>query len=214
MTRGRSETLTGSIELPFPEYDNPPSGPSGLFRRWYDTAVQVGVREPTALALATADKRGRPSSRIVAVNEITDEGIVFATHLGSRKGREISENPWASGTLYWRETSQQVVVSGAVELLGTERAEEKWLSRPVFTHPASVVSRQSEELVDIEAMRAEIDRLAAIGGVLPRPDGYAVYLLRFDTVEFWANGEDRLHQRLRYERAGEGEGWTVRRLQP
>ncbi|MFE4171634.1 phenazine biosynthesis FMN-dependent oxidase PhzG [Streptomyces sp. NPDC056909] len=214
MTRGRSETLTGTVEIPFPEYDNPPPGPSGLFRHWYDTAVRAGVREPTALALATADKRGRPSSRIVAVNEITDEGIVFATHLGSRKGREIGENPWASGTLYWRETSQQVVISGAVEHLGAERADEKWLSRPVFTHPASVVSRQSEELADIGAMRAEIERLAAIGGALPRPDGYAVYLLRFDTVEFWANGEDRLHQRLCYERADEGEGWTVRRLQP
>ncbi|MFJ6750244.1 MULTISPECIES: phenazine biosynthesis FMN-dependent oxidase PhzG [unclassified Streptomyces] len=212
MSTGRSETMTGAIELPFPEYDSPPPGPAGLFRHWYATAERVGVREPKALALATADKRGRPSSRIVAVNEITDEGLVIATHLGSQKGRELTENPWASGTLYWRETSQQIVVNGAVELLGAEQAEEKWLQRPMFTYPASVVSRQSEELVDVKAMRAEIDRLAEIGGVLPRPDSYVAYLLRFDTVEFWANGKDRLHQRLRYDR-GE-EGWTVRRLQP
>ncbi|MFE5734324.1 phenazine biosynthesis FMN-dependent oxidase PhzG [Streptomyces sp. NPDC056528] len=212
MSTGRSETLTGTIELPFPEYDAPPPGPAGLFRDWYDTAVRVGVREPKALALATADGRGRPSSRIVAVNEITDEGIVVATHLGSQKGRELTENPWASGTLYWRETSRQVVVSGAVELLGPDKAEEKWLERPLFTHPASVVSRQSEELADVAAMRAEIDRLGRTGGALPRPGSYVAYLLRFDSVEFWANGEDRLHQRLRYDR--NGEGWTWRRLQP
>ncbi|BFP55777.1 phenazine biosynthesis FMN-dependent oxidase PhzG [Streptomyces griseus] len=212
MAGGRSETLTGSVEIPFPEYHHPPAGPAGLFRQWYETALRTGVREPKALALATADRRGRPSSRIVAVNEITDEGIVFATHLGSQKGRELTENPWASGTLYWRETSQQINVSGAVELLGREQAEEKWLSRPLFTYPASVVSRQSEELVDLAAIRAEIDRMAEIGGVLPRPQSYVAFLLRFDGVEFWANGEDRLHQRLRYDR--EGDGWSVRRLQP
>jgi pyridoxamine-phosphate oxidase len=212
MTSGRSETLTGSVEIPFPEYDDPPAGPAGLFRHWYDTAVRLGVREPRALALATADKRGRPSGRIVAVNEITDEGVIFATHLGSRKGREITENPWASGTLYWRETSQQIVICGGVELLGPEQAEEKWLSRPTFTYPASVVSRQSEELVDVKAIRDEIDRLAEVGGVLPRPQSYVAFLLRFDTVEFWANGEGRLHQRLRYDR--DGGGWTFRRLQP
>lgn len=75
-----------------------------------------------------------------------------------------------------------------------------------------MVSRQSEELVDLAAIRAEIDRMAEIGGVLPRPQSYVAFLLRFDGVEFWANGEDRLHQRLRYDR--EGDGWSVRRLQP
>ncbi|GAA0472603.1 MULTISPECIES: phenazine biosynthesis FMN-dependent oxidase PhzG [Streptomyces] len=211
MSSGRSETLTGTIDISFPEYDAPPPGPAELVRDWWATAARLKVREPKALALATADKRGRPSTRIVAVNEITDDGIVFATHLNSQKGRELTENPWASGVLYWRETSQQISVSGRVELLGPDVAEAKWRERPLFTHPASVTSRQSEELLDMAAFQAAVDRLAD-AGPQPRPESYVAYLLRFDGVEFWANGENRVHQRLRYDR--DGEGWSVRRLQP
>lgn len=211
MSSTRSETLTGTVEISFPEYDAPPPGPAGLVRDWWDTAARLGVREPKALALATADQRGRPSTRIVAVNEVTDEGFVFATHVNSQKGRELTRNPWASGVLYWRETSQQISVSGAVEVLGTETADAKWLERPLFTHPASVTSRQSEELLDMAAFQAEVARLAD-AGPLPRPATYVACLLRFDSVEFWANGENRVHQRLRYDR--DGDGYTVRRLQP
>ncbi|MEV7021956.1 phenazine biosynthesis FMN-dependent oxidase PhzG [Kitasatospora sp. NPDC093558] len=208
---GRSETLTGTIDIAFPEYDNPPPGPAGLFRAWYERAVRFGVREPRALALATADKLGRPSTRIVSINEITDEGVVFATHLNSQKGRELAENPYASGVLYWRETSQQISISGGVELLGTDVAEAKWLERPLFTHAASVTSRQSEEMLDMAAFRAEVNRLST-AGPMPRPESYVAFLLRFDGVEFWANGADRVHERLRFDR--DGEGWTTRRLQP
>ncbi|PNG20024.1 pyridoxine 5'-phosphate oxidase C-terminal domain-containing protein, partial [Streptomyces cahuitamycinicus] len=73
-------------------------------------------------------------------------------------------------------------------------------------------SRQSEDLLDPRALRAEVERLAADGGPLPRPERYAGFLLRFDSVEFWADGENRLHERLRYDRARAG--WTSRRLQP
>nr|WSX49114.1 phenazine biosynthesis FMN-dependent oxidase PhzG [Streptomyces sp. NBC_00974] len=211
MSSTRSETLTGTVEISFPEYDAPPPGPVGIVRDWWDTAERLGVREPKALALATADERGRPSTRIVAVNEITDEGLVFATHVNSQKGRELNGNPWASGVLYWRETSQQISVSGAVEVLGAETADAKWLERPLFTHAASVTSRQSEELLDMAAFQAEVARLAD-AGPLPRPATYVACLLRFDSVEFWANGENRVHQRLRYDR--NGDGYTVRRLQP
>ncbi|MFE2725624.1 phenazine biosynthesis FMN-dependent oxidase PhzG [Kitasatospora sp. NPDC059327] len=211
MSAGRSETMTGTVDTDFPEYDNPPPGPAGLVRSWYERAQRLGVREPRALALATADKQGRPSTRIVAVNEITDQGLVFATHLGSQKGRELTENPFASGVLYWRETSQQISVSGAVELLGSDVADAKWLERPLFTHAASVTSRQSEELRDMAAFKAEVSRVAEFGP-RPRPASYVAYLLRFDGVEFWANGADRVHERLRYDRTDTG--WTTRRLQP
>jgi len=212
MSTGRSETLTGTIDIAFPEFLAPPADPVPLVREWFDEAVRLGVREPRALALATADERGRPSTRVVALNRIADEGFVFATHADSQKGREMTANPYASGVLYWRETSQQLIVSGAVERLPDTVADELWFSRPPFTHPMSVASRQSQDLVDLDALRAEVDRLAADGRPLPRPDRYAGFLLRFDAVEFWANGTDRLHERLRYDRTGDG--WTARRLQP
>lgn len=83
----------------------------GLLSAWLAAAAAHGVREPRALALATADAQGRTSSRIVALTEATGTGIVFITHADSRKGRELAENAWASGVLYWRETSQQITLA-------------------------------------------------------------------------------------------------------
>jgi pyridoxamine 5'-phosphate oxidase len=213
VSSSRSETLTGTIDIEFPEYEAPPAEPVALLRAWFDHAVHIGVREPRALALATADAQGRPSTRIVAVTRITDEGLVFATHAGSKKGRDMAENPWVSGVWYWRETSQQIIVGGRPERLSAAESEAMWNGRPVFTHPMSVASRQSEDLKDVAALRKEVDRLAGLGGPLPRPEGYVGILLRFESIEFWANGRDRLHERLRYDRDGQ-DGWSARRLQP
>ncbi len=213
MTTSRSETMTGTVYIAFPEYDTPPADPIKLMRAWFDDAQRHGVREPRALALATADARGRPSSRTVAVNEIADAGLIFATHLCSRKGREMTENPWASGVFYWRETSQQIIVSGPVERVSDERAERLWASRPVFTHAMSVASRQSEEIDDAARRRlAEAQRIAATAEAQPRPARYVGFMLRPEAVEFWADGDDRLHKRLRYD-SRDGV-WTARQLQP
>ncbi|TED58708.1 phenazine biosynthesis protein, partial [Pseudomonas aeruginosa] len=94
----------------------------------------------------------------------------------------------------------------------TERADAQWLSRPYQTHPMSIASRQSETLADIHALRAEARRLAETDGPLPRPPGYCLFELCLESVEFWGNGTERLHERLRYDR-DEG-GWKHRYLQP
>ncbi|MEX6900312.1 phenazine biosynthesis FMN-dependent oxidase PhzG, partial [Pseudomonas aeruginosa] len=103
---------------------------------------------------------GRPSTRIVVIAELGERGVVFATHADSQKGRELAQNPWASGVLYWRESSQQIILNGHAERLPDERADAQWLSRPYQTHPMSIASRQSETLADIHALRAEARRLA------------------------------------------------------
>nr|UPA71911.1 phenazine biosynthesis protein PhzG [Streptomyces sp.] len=210
-----SESMTGTVEVRFPEYEKPPAEPVGLLRSWLADAARHRIREPRALALATADAAGRPSTRIVVVNKVTDTGLVFITHDGSRKGRELAANPWASGVLYWRETSQQIIIDGAVVKLPDAEAEALWHARPVFTHAMTTASRQSEPvsgLDEVEALRKRALELGESGAPLPRPAGFAGYELRFDGVEFWANGSDRLHERLRYDR--DGDGWRVGRLQP
>ncbi|MFE5401287.1 phenazine biosynthesis FMN-dependent oxidase PhzG [Streptomyces sp. NPDC056580] len=215
MNSTRSESMTGTVEVPFPEYAEPPAEPVGLLRAWLAGAVHHRVREPRALALATADAAGRPSTRIVVINEVTDGGLVFITHAGSRKGRELAVNPWASGVLYWRETSRQIVVDGPVAKLSDERADALWHARPVFTHAMTTASRQSEPIGgpgEVEALRRRALDLGASGAPLPRPAGFAGYELRFESVEFWADGADRLHERLRYDR--DGDGWRSTRLQP
>jgi dihydrophenazinedicarboxylate synthase len=209
---GKSETLTQSVEVGFPEFTSPPPDPIAVLGAWFDRAIALGVREPRALALATADRDGRPSTRMVAVNEVSAAGLVFSTHANSRKGRELTENPWFSGVLYWRETSQQVVIGGRARRLPDEKADALWFGRPWETHAMSVAARQSTTLHDVAALRAEAQRLADIGGPLPRPEGYSAYELRAESLEFWANGTERMHERLLYELGPDG--WTARRLQP
>ncbi|XSS66288.1 phenazine biosynthesis FMN-dependent oxidase PhzG [Pseudomonas sp. B11] len=210
--KGMSESLTGTLDAPFPEYQTLPEDPMGVLRNWLERARRVGIREPKALALATADSQGRPSTRIVVISEITDKGLVFSTHAGSQKGRELTQNPWASGVLYWRETSQQIILNGRAIRQPDSKADAAWLNRPYATHPMSSVSRQSEDLKDIQAMRDAANQLADIEGPLPRPEGYCVFELQLESLEFWGNGQERLHERLRYDRCDAG--WQVRRLQP
>ncbi|MEC4019647.1 phenazine biosynthesis FMN-dependent oxidase PhzG [Streptomyces sp. H27-D2] len=215
MSAIKSESLTGSLDFVFPEYEHPAADPIALFRDWFANARDQGVREPAALALATADARGRASNRIVVVNSVTPEGLVFTSHADSRKGRELAATAWASGLLYWRETSQQVILSGPVERLSEERSEALWAARPLAAHPMSVASRQSsplDGLAEVEALREEARRLTDAGGPLPRPAGFVGYQLIPSAVEFWYARPDRLHQRLRYDRTGDG--WTASRLQP
>ncbi|WP_372410611.1 phenazine biosynthesis FMN-dependent oxidase PhzG [Streptomyces luteireticuli] len=213
----RSESMTGDVDVEFPEFVEPPAEPYGLLRSWLDAAKEAKIREPFALALATADERGRTSSRMVVVSGVTDEGLLFTSHSTSQKGRQLAANPWASGVLYWRETSQQIIVGGPVRKLSDEEAEAAWNARPVFTHAMSSACRQSTEFEDyaqVQAARAEGRRLAALETPLPRPASYSLYRLEPELFEFWANGTDRLHERLRFDRDGEGGGWTTRRLQP
>lgn len=211
----RSETLTATVELDFPEFLAPPPEPMALLASWLEGAAAHGVREPRALALATADARGRSSSRIVAVNAVTEAGLVFITHVGSRKGRELAGNPWASGVLYWRETSRQITLAGPVRMLSRAEAEALWFARPVFTHAMTSVSRQSEPLGDLDEfarLRARALELGAPGLPLPCPGTFAAFRLESACVEFWANGTDRLHERLRYDRVAGA--WRTSRLQP
>jgi dihydrophenazinedicarboxylate synthase len=212
MTSSRFESLTGDVGLDFPEYDRPPAEPMPLVIEWLEEAGLRGVREPRALALATADRRGRASTRTVAITSVDEGGLVFTSHSGSRKGREIAATGWASGLLYWRETGQQLILSGPVAPLPATETDVLWFARPVPMHAMSAATRQSEPLEDIAALRAEAARLEATGVPLPRPEFFSGYRLRPDAVEFWCASPDRLHRRLRYNR--DGAGWRVSRLQP
>lgn len=211
MNTSKFESLTGVTDLRFPEYYDPPADPRPLVRDWLDRAVDLQVREPLALALATADGRGRPSTRMVTVVTLDDEGLLFTTHSTSRKSREIAETGRASGLFYWRETGQQISLNGPVTAVSEERADALWSARPVPLHAMSGASRQSEPLADPIALQARAGQLVATGA-LPRPERYVGYHLGLEEVEFWCARADRLHHRLLYRWAGDS--WNVTRLQP
>src|SRR5690606_34798262 len=163
------ESLTGSVGEDFPEYETPPADPMDLVRRWTAEAVDGGVREPMALALATVDRAGHPSNRMVAVSEVSPRGLLFATHSTSRKGRDIAETGWASGLLYWRETARQLSLSGPVTPLEEAENDRLWEGRAIPLHSMTVASRQSDPLDDPERLLAEAERLDR-EAPLPRPE--------------------------------------------
>lgn len=205
-------SVTGTVELDLPEFDAPPSDPMPLLVSWAETAERVGVIEPYNVALATTDAHGDITNRFVLAKAFDTEGVTFATNSGSAKGRQLADYPRAAIVIYWRETRQQVRLTGTVEFLSAAESDAIWADRPVQSQAASAASAQSAPLEDDAAYRAEAARLAAAGTPLPRPADWNGYRLRPDALEFWHGGADRMHRRLRYDRTRSG--WTHRRLYP
>jgi pyridoxamine 5'-phosphate oxidase len=205
------ETLSGDPTLELAEFEAPPGDPLPLLERWLTGADARGVREPRALALATADAAGRPSNRIVLLKQV-NPSIVFAFSSASRKGRDLAANPRAAGTLYWRETLQQVVFEGPVERMSASESDRLFAERPPAGQATTVASNQGEVLDDPQELRDEAAALARQEEALRRPEDWGGYRLDPDLVEFWHGSPDRLHRRLLYvKRDG---AWTHRRLQP
>jgi pyridoxamine-phosphate oxidase len=193
------------------EFADPPAHPVPLLRKWFEQAAALGVSEPGAMVLATVAVSGRPSSRVIHLSRITDRGIVFATHSGSRKGREFDQTGCWAGTFYWREANQQISLAGHVERLDDAEADALWTVRPVAANAMSVATRQSEPLF---AERELLDRARSLEqeGVLKRPSTWLAYELVVTEVEFWQSSPDRLYRRLRYDLTEYG--WATVRLQP
>lgn len=205
------ETLSGDPSLELPEFDMPPDEPLALLERWLQSADARGVREPRALALATADAVGRPSNRIVLLKQASPS-IVFAFSANSRKGRDLAVNPRAAGTLYWRETLQQVVIEGPVERMSATESDRLFADRPPQGQATTMASHQGEELDDPERLRREAAAMARGDEPLRRPEDWGGYRLDADLIEFWHGSPDRLHRRLLYTKT-DGR-WAHRRLQP
>jgi pyridoxamine 5'-phosphate oxidase len=205
------ETLSGDPTLELPEFDAPPAEPLALLERWLAAAETRGVREPRALSLATADADGRPSVRTLLVKQLAPT-LVFAGGYESRKGRDLAANPRAAGTLYWRETLQQVTIEGPVERLGEEESDEIFGERPPQARATTVASSQGEPLEDPARLRDAAAALDERDEPPRRPARWGGWRLDPDLVEFWHGSPDRLHRRLLYIK-GE-RGWEHKRLQP
>jgi pyridoxamine 5'-phosphate oxidase len=203
-----------------PEDDRPleaesfPSEPLPIVRRWLEEAETSGIRLANAISLATADAGGRPSIRHVLLRSIDDRGFVFYTNHGSRKGRELEENPRAAFSMYWRELDRQVSVTGDVERVSDEESDAYFATRPREARLGAWASRQSTELASREQLLqryAEFDARYP-GDDIPRPPFWGGYRIVPTAVELWQGRLHRLHDRFRYQR--EGGGWSLRRLAP
>ncbi|GAA0443150.1 pyridoxal 5'-phosphate synthase [Streptomyces olivaceiscleroticus] len=191
-----------------PEFDPSaaPEAPLPLFRQWLGEAAAAGVPEPHTMALATADAAGDPSVRIVMLHDADENGWHFASHRGSRKGRELAAHPRAALCFYWPLVARQVRVSGAVVAATPEESEADLHRRSPGALAAALVGRQSEVLDSY----AELERAAAEAWERARrePDAavpsWTAYVLRPEEVEFFQGDDRRRHVRLCYRRSADG----------
>ena len=185
-------------------------------RRWLSEAEAAGAVEPGAMVLSTASAAGAPSARHVLLKELDERGLTFFTNYGSRKARELDANPRAAVLFHWRAPAhRQVIVEGAVERVPGAESDAYFETRPHGSRLGALASPQSSVI----ASRDELDRRYAElagrhpeGDSPPRPDWWGGYRLAPSAVEFWQGRANRLHDRLRFRRAGEA--WVVERLAP
>ncbi len=196
----------------FAEYRNPPEAPLPLMRSWLDAARQAGAREPGAFALATAGLDGKATNRVCQLLDVTERGLVFATHATSAKGRQIGQTGWSAAAFYWREQGRQLLVSGPTVRLSDGASDRLWQARPRLAHAMSTLAKQSQPLRDEQVLRSRAAALCEASQPLPRPPAWAGYVIEPEVVEFWQADPERLHQRLEYRRTVTG--WTATRLQP
>ncbi|HET6656429.1 MAG TPA: pyridoxamine 5'-phosphate oxidase [Gaiellaceae bacterium] len=189
--------------------------PIALFQRWQEEAAAAGVILPEAMTLATANAAGRPSARTVLLKGVDERGFVFFTNYESRKGRQLAENPHAALTFLWHmEPRRQVLVTGAVEKVQRAESEAYFATRDVGSRLGAWASRQSSPLEsrgDLEGAFA--DAKARFGDDVPLPDWWGGYVLAPETIEFWESRPNRLHERVRYSRGGDG-SWQATLLSP
>jgi pyridoxamine 5'-phosphate oxidase len=182
--------------------------PVAQFLAWYET-----VPEPReAVALVTASAGGTPSGRMVLLKGVDQRGFAFYTNYASAKARDLDENPRAALVFYWP-PDRQVRVSGPVTRTTVEESERYWRSRARGSRLSAWASRQSEV---VESRAVLEDRVAELSrrfpDEVPSPPFWGGYRLVPEVIEFWHHREDRLHDRIRYRRAGDG--WVVERLAP
>lgn len=193
------------------------SNPMVQFRRWFEDAESEGIHLVNAVALATADARGRPAVRHVLLRGFDDQGFVFYTNRESRKARQLAENPSAAFALLWKELDRQVCVTGSVERTTDAESDAYYASRPREARIGAWASRQSTVLSSRDELMSRFIEFDAKypGDVVPRPPFWGGYRIVPDTVEFWQARAYRLHDRFRYSLdEGDASGWRVERLSP
>lgn len=187
--------------------------PVRQFNAWLEEAREAGLPLAEAMTLATADASGRPSARMLLLKGADENGFTFFTGYDSRKGRELEANPRAAIVVYWHPFGRQVRVEGPVRRLSPEESDAYFETRPPRSRAAAAASRQSEPVASREELEAELERLLAEhGDEVPRPERWGGYALEPEVIELWQHREDRLHDRFRFTR--EGDGWRRERLAP
>lgn len=189
--------------------------PLALFRTWFDKACAAGIAKPNAMTLATVGADDRPTARVVLLSSYDARGFVFHTNYESRKGEDIARHPWAALLFWWDPLGCQVRLEGRVEMTAAADSDRYFAARPRGSQIGAWASDQSrviESRAALEERVRELERRYA-GRPVPRPPHWGGYRVIPEVYEFWEDRENRLHERVRYERVPDG-GWRSLRLAP
>ena len=190
--------------------------PIELFRVWMEEAKKTEPNDPNALALATSDKDNSPSVRMVLLKDFSKDGFTFYTNLNSQKGNEIKSNPKAAMCFHWKSLLRQIRITGQIKKVSDKVADEYYNTRGYESRIGAWASKQStilknrEELLkSIEAFKQKYNDQSKV----PRPDHWSGWNLIPSNIEFWLDGENRIHERLKYSKDETG-SWVKSLLSP
>lgn len=189
--------------------------PFAIAQRWLTEAEATEPNDPNAIALATADARGLPNVRMVLLKEITADGFVFYTNYDSAKGNELAASGQAAFVMHWKSLRRQLRVRGQVARFEGPEADAYYASRSLKSRLGAWASRQSRPLSSRAALMAEVAKVSARHGTNPpRPPFWGGFKITPVEIEFWADGDFRLHDRFVWRRETPEMPWEIERLHP
>ena len=187
--------------------------PFQLVRDWIAEAEKAEPNDPNAIALATSDAGGLPNVRMVLLKEVEQDAFIFYTNYSSKKGDELASNPQAAFVMHWKSLRRQIRVRGKIERAEGKQADAYFDSRSPLSRIGAIASRQSQVIANRKVLEDRVaDMREKFGETPSRPDFWGGYRIRPVEMEFWADGEARLHNRFRWTKTDQG--WQVDRLSP
>jgi len=195
----------------FKDEDNPIS----LFKIWFDEAKKSELNDPNALSLATSDNMGVPSVRMVLLKSFDNNGFVFYTNLNSTKSKAIRDNPIVSMCFHWKSLLRQIRITGKASNVSDQEADEYYNSRSYGSRIGAWASKQSSILNNRKELNKEIEDYKSKfpnNDKVPRPSHWSGWRVNPSEIEFWLDGDNRIHERLKYIK--DNESWKKVLLNP
>jgi pyridoxamine 5'-phosphate oxidase len=201
----------------FDDADTGPIDPFSLFEEWFAEAQENEPNDPHAIALATVDEAGTPDVRMVLLNARDHRGFCFFTNFESDKGRQLAAHPHAAAVLHWKSIRRQIRMRGPVEVVADGEADAYFATRARVSQIGAHASKQSRPLANRYALLERVETLKKSFGErepVTRPPHWSGYRIIPETMEFWKDGANRLHDRVRFSRTLPDGPWSRQRLYP
>ena len=190
--------------------------PFKLFEKWFVEAKKKEINDPNALALGTASRTGVPSVRMVLLKDFDENGFVFYTNLNSQKSNDLKDNPNATMCFHWKSLLRQIRITGTLKLIDDKTADEYYKTRAYESRIGAWASKQSSILKSRDELLNSLENFREKyndKGNVPRPDHWSGWNLKPSSIEFWLDGDNRIHERLKYT-LDENNNWVKNLLSP